>query len=470
MAVDYDLVILGGTAYARMAALQAAGYGARVALVEAPGLFEQQQQQKYLLQGLQQIGETWQRQTVGERFGLVRGGKLDWQAVLSWSAIAAETQQAQLSVASMSAQGVDVVLEAPQRLTRCLTTITSSRRLSARSVLAAYGELPTALETLQSAQQLPPAISVMGASPEAIEWALALSDCGIAVTLVAERVLPYEDSDIRRLIQLQIAALGIRSYTDADYREKAVPQEASIAIEMNRPALELPSFVSLRKNKSDASKPEEDKRERNKGEGNKREENKAAENKLSANRRLQTNHPRVFACGSALGGSASEELARYEIAIALNNALFLPTAKTSYETVPQRYSWFARVGLTESQAKHRYGSAVQISASSRADTTCLTRLNPLISYHKLIYANNRLVGAHSIGNKAASLVQQLALRIRQPARNGNILAETIFTELSPTQQSNRLHPNWQPEHWQPGHWRRDWAENWFNWQRSRYRR
>jgi hypothetical protein len=26
---------------------------------------------------------------------------------------------------------------------------------------------------------------------------------------------------------------------------------------------------------------------------------------------------------------------------------------------------------------------------------------------------------------------------------------------------------WQRQRWQPGTWRRDWAENWFNWQRTR---
>ncbi|CAN5601757.1 hypothetical protein BH23CYA1_BH23CYA1_07210 [soil metagenome] len=51
MPTDYDLVILGGTAEGRTAALTAAGYGARVALVEPSDLFAQRQQERFLLQG-----------------------------------------------------------------------------------------------------------------------------------------------------------------------------------------------------------------------------------------------------------------------------------------------------------------------------------------------------------------------------------------------------------------------------------
>ena len=52
MAADYDLVVLGGGLEGRIAATIAVGYGARVALVEPPDLFEDGQRQQWLLAGL----------------------------------------------------------------------------------------------------------------------------------------------------------------------------------------------------------------------------------------------------------------------------------------------------------------------------------------------------------------------------------------------------------------------------------
>ncbi|MGB7085725.1 MAG: hypothetical protein WBD47_09225, partial [Phormidesmis sp.] len=92
MPTDYDLVILGGAIEGRTAAMTAAGYGARVALVEPPSLFERRQQQHYLLQGLQQLGNSKQQQAVSALFqsqppptdGLSDGQYFDWSALLEW--------------------------------------------------------------------------------------------------------------------------------------------------------------------------------------------------------------------------------------------------------------------------------------------------------------------------------------------------------------------------------------------------
>lgn len=422
MPVDYDLVILGGTAYARTAALQAVQYGARVALVEPPGLFEQRQQQKYLLEGFQQMGETLQRQAVGERFGLTSDGKLDWLRMLEWGAIAAETQQPHLSVESMSASGIDVVLEEPQRLTRQLTVITESRQLRTRSVLAAYGHLPKVLEPLQLAQKLPASVNIVGVSPEAIEWALALNDCGVQINLIAGEILPGEDGSIRRLMRSHLIVSGINLCAETN------PQsELTLTVEPAQPVLELPDFVSLK-----------------------------------TNNLLQTSHPRIFACGSILGGTTNEALAQHEATVALHNSLFLPKNKIKYNNLPQAHSHFARIGLTESQAERRYGSAVKAFVSNSANATSLSQMSPMPNYCKLVCANNRLVGVHLVGSGAGDLVRLLAPKIGGSIKALDILANGGLLQLLQASIEQVKQTQWQPNQWQ-----RDWAENWFNWCRSR---
>ncbi|NJM96001.1 MAG: hypothetical protein HC800_01200 [Phormidesmis sp. RL_2_1] len=155
MPVDYDLVILGGTLAGRVAAQTAIDYGARVALVEPPGLFEQRQQAQYLLHGIQQIGNGRQHQQVSQwfqprvqRVSQVKPG-LVWSALVAWSRIAAETQLAALSPAALSTKGVDVILAMPEKLAahgaNRLALTVSHRRLSTRALLAAFGTVPVPL-------------------------------------------------------------------------------------------------------------------------------------------------------------------------------------------------------------------------------------------------------------------------------------------------------------------------------------
>ncbi|MEM6450783.1 MAG: FAD-dependent oxidoreductase [Cyanobacteria bacterium P01_D01_bin.105] len=460
MPVEYDLVILGGAAYARRAALQAAAYGARVALVEPPGLFDQGQRQQYLLQGLQQLGETLQRQAVGKWFGLSNGGEpdwkksgwrkpgwheLDWPAVLEWVAIAAETQLTRLSVDAMSRNGVDVVLEEPQRLTRKLTVMTESRQLRARGVLVASGHLPAVIEKLQQVQTLPHSISIVGGTPEALEWVWVLHDCGVQVDVIADEILPSEDQDIRRIVRSQLMAAGISVCSAREQlSEHSLPEATgsqttglkntglkntgskhTLPIEPTIPALTLPDFISLK-----------------------------------TNRKMQTKYPRVFACGSILGGSTHARLAQSEVNVALRNALFWPSAKVNYANIPQTYTRFATLGLTQAQAEARYGSAVQTFKTSRANADCLSQTSPMPNYFKLVCVNNRLLGAHCFGQGASDWIWQWAPKMDRSIGvvDGIDIGASDRDEVLALMRYHR---------WQPGYWRRDWAENWFNWRRRR---
>ncbi|MGB3296515.1 MAG: FAD-dependent oxidoreductase [Phormidesmis sp.] len=446
MPADYDLVILGGTVAGRQAALLAAGYGARVALVEPPELFERRQQAHYLLQGLQQLSESRQRQQVSswlrssEPWQEAAGSKGDWPALVKWSAIAAETQLGALSPAVMSTSGIDFVREMPMSVSRNLLVTTAQRRLRARAVLLAFGTVPIDLKALLAASALPKNFCILGGDALAILWAIALGDLGVRVTLVATEFLPSEDADIRRLVRSQLIAAGIViAQTTEGYVESA---EGVVAITPRAPALDLPGFISSCADDRNA---------------------------VSVNRKLQTCHPRIFACGSILGGSLNSSLARYEAQIAVQNALFLPIQRVNYDSVAVGHHCFARVGLSEAQAQQRYGRATQVWTASSANSAGLSRLSPLPSYCKLVSVHDRLLGVHLFGEGASALIQPMAAMIGHPVRKLDSLqvfsTDGVAHDLAGLvslagRQSQR-------SRWQIGHWRRDWAENWFNWRRSR---
>ncbi|MGB3297492.1 MAG: hypothetical protein WBA76_04425, partial [Phormidesmis sp.] len=266
MAVDYDLVILGGSIEGRMAAIAAVGYGARVALIEPPGLFEQRQQKRYLLQALQQLGEGQQRQGAVRRFlrrfqsgaGALIGddnANWDWQAVLEWSAIAAQTQNLKLSPEAMNISGVDVILEMPEQLSRQLVVTTATRRLKTRGILAAFGTVPlpifendvtspspTGIEPLLTASALPQEMTIWGDSGEAVMWADALCLMGVRVRLVSDGFLRFEDKDVRGWVRAQLTTIGVKLVSSFDVLEsdRPVPAKNSLLLGQGRPALALP--------------------------------------------------------------------------------------------------------------------------------------------------------------------------------------------------------------------------------------
>lgn len=446
MSADYDLVILGGTTEGRTAALTAAGYGARVALVEPPGLFAQRQQERFLLRGLQQLGESAQRQAVSAYFGQAEdpGSRLNWVALWEWSAIAAQTQTVERSPAVMSASGVDVILERYRRLSRQLMLTTAHRRLSTRAVLIAAGTMPVALASLSELRALPETVKIVGGSPQAILWAEAFCQLGTRVTLVAERFLPGVDGDIRRLVRSQLIAAGVvLSQCDPHQVDPhQAPPDCTIVLEPSPTAIVLPGFVYGR----------------------------SRVRLLKVNRQLQTAHPRVFACGPILGGVMDEAIAQYEAKVAVRNALFVPNCRVDYGAIAQGHYGFASAGLTQSQAEQRYGGATQIWTASSANSTDLSQTDPYPLYCKLVCDNQRLLGIHLLGSGASDLIYPLASLLGKPIKaltdagrfpfsppTAQKLADLVCSAASQSQQSR----------WQIGHWRRDWAENWFNWRRSR---
>jgi pyruvate/2-oxoglutarate dehydrogenase complex dihydrolipoamide dehydrogenase (E3) component len=86
---------------------------------------------------------------------------------------------------------------------------------------------------------------------------------------------------------------------------------------------------------------------------------------------------------------------------------------------------------------------------------------------KLIaHRNGRLLGVHGIGPDANEWVQTLSLLMAQKTPWWAI-ADAPTLPYSLTDLLRQATQQWQRDRWQPGRWRRDWAENWCNWRRSR---
>ncbi len=495
MPAEYDLVILGGTLEGRLAALSAVGYGAGVALIETPGVFGQRQQARYLRQGLQQLAEGREQQAVGEWFALnqvpranLAAANFDWQALVGWSAIAADTQLPMLSVEALSISGVDVIFAVPKQISSRLVVVAADRVLRSRAILVACGTVAcafaqsqpepstaaplaeqvatdqasiTGIEQLLQLKTLPVEISILGDSFEAVTWAQALSTLGVNVTLASDRFLHHESGEMRAVVRSHLIAAGIRLVSAADGHDLA-----SVVLSLGRQqtALSLPDFLYQPRDR----RPPIDIRTSDRP-------------FLPVNSRLQTAHPRIFACGSIVRGRNPHlSLAKYETQIAVRNALFIPTKRVDRRRTVKSTYHFASAGIVPEFAKQGRSpkKPYKIWTAAVPNSADLSQVSPLPFYCQLICDHDRLQSVSLVGRGAGELVEAIASMIGKPiaaiaatsaptppAASSLMDAVQVAAEKAVQASSQSAFST----RWQPGHWRRDWAENWFNWRRSRQR-
>ena len=91
---------------------------------------------------------------------------------------------------------------------------------------------------------------------------------------------------------------------------------------------------------------------------------------ITVDERLRTTNRRVYALGDVIGPPQFTHVAGHQAGIVIRNALFRLRAKADYHALP-RVTYcdpeLAHVGLTESQARERFGASVQVVHASLAE-------------------------------------------------------------------------------------------------------
>ncbi|WP_008311565.1 FAD-dependent oxidoreductase [Leptolyngbya sp. PCC 6406] len=484
MGVDYDLVVLGGSTAGAIAAQQAARWGARVAWVQQGNGDRSSHRQ---IQGLI-WGSRWRQQAqwIGQMGATAQDGSetivpsdlpsttwgTAWSEVQHWSSLIAALPAAPTPT-DLTQLGVDILPDTGQlQPGRPLTVAVAERRLSTRRVLIALAGEPrppaflgeTTIPYLTPAQFVslpapPAAVVILGSSPEGVALAQALTHWGTQVALVtpAPNVLPEEDPAVDQGVTAQLMAAGVAVYLGAT-PQKVAPGTDGVQVHLQdqilhgtvlllatapRPSLEAVNLAAVGLT--------------------------VGRQGLRVNRYLQTINPAIYACGSALGGYDLAAVHHYEAAVAVENALFWPRRSVDYGIVPYGLPTtpeMGRVGLTEPQARRRYGASVQVyttpwdhhaPAHWRGDPTGFCKL--------VLHRRGLLLGAHLVGPEARELVAVLALALAQKLSIQTLatlptLPDSLMAQVQITADQ------WRRDRSQPGHWQRDWGENWCHWRRS----
>ncbi|MCD8488566.1 MAG: NAD(P)/FAD-dependent oxidoreductase [Desertifilum sp.] len=447
MTVDYDLVVIGGSAAGVYAALFAAQLKARVALVEPPAIDRHSDLgsgYRYCLSEVNRMASYAVQLQQWEMPEALADFDLDFAQVNHWAQIAADTLAESASPAVLAAKGIDVIRGVGQFCRRPHLAFEvqeadgygSIRRLRAGAYLLApemRADPPEiegiettgylTLSGLRQLQQLPQTLAIVGGDPVGVELAQSLARLGTRVTLIVRspQILAKEDPEASQLLQALLEAEGVCVLTQAEAihaREiagkkwiqagnKAIETDEILWVTGQTPNVEQLNLegVGVRWHR----------------------------HYIQTNQKLQTTHPRIYACGDAVGGYRFAHLATYEASVAVKNALFWPRWTVDYRAIPWAIftqPQLARVGMTEVQARRRYGKDVLVVRHYFKQVSAAVLQGETTGFCKLIgRANGEILGASIVGVAAAEFVGAIALAMRHKIKVGAIAQ---LPQISPT--------------------------------------
>lgn len=480
MAVDYDVVVIGGTVAGVQAARRAAQLKARVALVT------------------QQITSASWPEAVGDRactelfcsseaaqslasagVGEVAVQVQQPQALARWAAGATQAVDGLRSLTELASQGIDVIdAKGEFRPQPRLNFQVEHRQLTARAYLLtpscrfALPILPgldaaQALTPEQSLQpeflsHLPARVAVVGDQPAAVQLAQRLNLLGAQTTLITNRptILPLLDPELAHCVQAQLEADGITVLTQTD-----VVQLQSIQgqkwLQVGNQALEVDDVIFAISHSPEVGSLNLDAvgvRWSLQG--------------IEVNPRLQTTQPQIYACEGRMGDTCFAHLAQAQAQMALRQALFWPlagwplgarrdrTLPVATATSPEA-AW---VGLTEPQARHRYGKDVVVLRQPYRHLVRAQVQGELTGLCKLILRRNgQIIGGHGVGPAANEWINAIALAMQHR------LPITALINLTPPTASWSEIVAQTAAQWQEHRLAQDqghWLEWWFDGQRS----
>ncbi len=423
----YDLVIVGGGTGGLVAAIVAAGIGARVAMVERERtggdcLWTGCVPSKSLIAAAQLAHDMRHAERVGVA---PTDPEVDFAQVMNHVHGAITTIEPHDSPERLRAAGVEVIA-GDGRFLDGRTLAAGDRRLRFRSAIIATGSQPAipplpgladtrgllTTDTLWEIRTLPKRLTVLGGGPIGCELAQALQRLGSSVTIVeaADRLLLDEEPAASELIAARLAAEGVdvRVAATATAVSGAGDGPSELVIEGSGETCRVP-FDSILV--ATGRLPRTD--------GLGLVEAGVATDAAGAvtvDERLRTTAPGIYAVGDVTGLLPFTHVAAHHARVAAVNALFGTRGRAqTAATIPSvtfTDPEVARVGLTSEQARERWGErAVVTEISYEAVDRAITD-GRAYGFARLVGdRRRRLVGATVAAPAAGEAIGELAARI-----------------------------------------------------------
>jgi pyruvate/2-oxoglutarate dehydrogenase complex dihydrolipoamide dehydrogenase (E3) component len=249
-------------------------------------------------------------------------------------------------------------------------------------------------------EKLPHRLLIVGAGPVGCEMAQAFQRLGSRVTLLTsrDRVLPRDDSAASCVLGEVFAAEGIDVRYNARAR-RAWQAEDGIHLVANDREVEgdalliasgrRPNVYGLDLEKAGVA---------------------YSADGIQVNDHLETSARHIYAAGDCTGGPQFTHYAGWQAFLAVRNALLPGASRGIAEHVP--WTTFtdpevAHVGLTESQAKEKFGQQCETSEWPMARVDRARTEGSTAGFIKLVYKKNgTLLGATVVAERAGEVIHE----------------------------------------------------------------
>lgn len=420
MAVDYDVVVIGGGSGGLVVASAAAQLNAKVALVEKDRLggdclwFGCVPSKSFL-----HASRVAHEVKTSSRFGIYSTPPdIQFSEAMGHVQKVISAIQPHDSRERFESLGVEVIFGEGEFKDRTTFTV-NGRNFTARAFVISTGSRPKVppIEGIEEAgfltneqvfslKERPESLAVIGAGPVGCELGQAFHRLGSQVTLISsrDRILPKEDPEAALVVEEQLEADGI-NLIRGKRAEKVevidgkkhlwVGDEKVVVDEILVSSGRVPNVVSLSLEAAGVEYNE-------KG--------------VLVNQKLQTSNKRIYSCGDVIGGYEFTHVAAYEAGVIIQNALFLPSAKADYRVIP--WATFtepelARVGLTEEQARKRYGDKIEVLKQDFVEVDRAQAEGATAGFAKIITTRKgQILGAHIVGPSAGELIHEIILAMK----------------------------------------------------------
>lgn len=145
---------------------------------------------------------------------------------------------------------------------------------------------------------------------------------------------------------------------------------------------------------------------------------------VTVDSKLRTSQKHIFGAGDVTGGYLFTHVADHEARTVVQNALFPVRSKINYDVIP----WctytepeLAHVGLTEAEARDRYGSAVSAHTYDFAGLDRAIAERAAVGCTKIVTGKGGVIlGGHILGSNAGTMIAEIALAMKAGIKLGTI--------------------------------------------------
>ncbi len=452
----FDVVAIGGGTAGLVTAAGVAGLGARAALVERDRLggdclWTGCVPSKALIASARLAHDLGR----AAAFGLPASRpRVDGAAVLDSVRDARARVQPHDDPARFRAMGVDVieaegrfrspeVLEAGDRLIRArhFVIATGSRPAIPRIPGLAETGYSTNVEVFERSD-LPRSIAVIGGGPIGVELAQALARLGVEVTLIEmlEQLVPHEEPELADRLEAILREEGVRVITGrgververaADGRRLQLAGDEASGGARRRGADEGPDAADADRGTAQPGVVEADeilvatgRRPNTEALGLEAAGVRTDAGWVFVDDGLRTSARHILAAGDVTGGHLFTHVADHEARAAVQNALFPIRTRVRRDAIP----WctytdpeLAHVGLTERQARDRYGDGVRAHAYDLAGLDrAITERDPRGLVKIVTGRGGKILGGHILARGAGTMITEVALAMRHGIALGSL--------------------------------------------------